>query len=77
MAFKYKAVLFEERASGDEYLYLPEHKRRELSLPRPVDSILLDKRCFKTAENYFFNKRGWDKREELFIEIEKKPRIIG
>ena len=76
MALKYKAVLYEERGNEHEYLYLPEHKRRELSQPRPIDSILLDARCFKQAETYFFNKRGWDKSPSYFIEIEENPRMV-
>ena len=76
MALKYKAVLYEERGSEHEYLYLPEHKRRELTQPRPIDSILLDARCFTTAETYFFNKRGWAKLPSYFIEIEENPRMI-
>ena len=47
MALKYKAVLYEERGREDEYLYLAEHKRKELTQPRPIDSILLDSRCFQ------------------------------
>ena len=76
MALKYKAVLYEERGSEHEYLYLPEHKRRELTQPRPIDSILLDVRSFKEAEAYFFNKRGWSKLPSYFIEIEENPRMI-
>ena len=76
MALKYKAILYEERGREDEYLYLPEHKRRELTQPRPIDSILLDARCFTTAETYFFNKRGWTKLPSYFIEIEENPRMI-
>ena len=76
MALKYKATLYEERAGADEYLYLPEHRRRELTLPRPIDSVLLDKRCYKTAESHFFSKRGWPRAETYFVEIEKHPRMI-
>ena len=43
----------------------------------PVDSVLLDKKCYTTAEKFFFNKRGWKKAEHYHIEIEDMPRFLA
>ena len=76
MKLKYKAILYETRTEV-EFLYLPEHKRRELNQPRPIDSVLLDTKCYSTAAKYFFDKRGWNKNTASYhIEIEQEPRMI-
>ena len=76
MAIKYKAILYETPDECD-FLYIPEAKAKELNKPKPVDSILLDKKCFKTAEGAFFGSRGWGRHERFHIEIEDMPRIIA
>jgi len=43
----------------------------------PVDSTLLDKKCYATAEKFFFNNRGWKKTEHFHIEIEDMPRFLA
>ena len=75
MKLKYKAILYETRTAVD-FLYLPEHKRRELNQPRPIDSVLLDTKCYSTADKYFFNKLGYIKGDKYHIEIEQEPRMI-
>jgi len=59
-----------------DYLYVSDMKRKELNNPKPVDSILLDKKCFTTAEGIFYGRRGWKRTGDLHIEIEDQPRII-
>jgi len=60
---KYKATLFKQ-----EYIDEPS---------RPIDTILLDKKCYATAENFFFDKRGWKRAEHFHIEIEDMPRFLA
>jgi hypothetical protein len=75
MALKYKATLYETPEITD-FLYVSQIKQEEMSRPKPIDSTLLDKRCYTTAEKFFFNKQGWRRAETLHIEIEEQPRII-
>ena len=75
MSIKYKALLYETPQDAD-FLYISQIKKEELQRPKPVDSILLNKRCYKSAENHFFKKRGWAKTDFLHIEIEDQPRVI-
>jgi len=75
MSIKYKAILYETPESTD-FLYISQIKREELERAKPVDSTLLNKKCYATAENYFFKKRGWAKSDLFYIEIEDQPRII-
>lgn len=44
----------------------------------PVDTVLLTKKCYSTAEDIFFTERHWGtrEREHLHIEIEELPRIV-
>jgi hypothetical protein len=73
---KYKAILYETPVIC-EFLYIPEAKAKELNKPKPVDSVLLDKKCYKTAEGIFFGSRNWDRDAKLHIEIEEEPRILA
>tara|TARA_R100001244_G_scaffold46032_3_gene41309 strand:+ start:496 stop:729 length:234 start_codon:yes stop_codon:yes gene_type:complete len=75
MSLKYKATLYETPEITD-FLYVSQIKREELNRPKPIDSTLLDERCYATAEKFFFNKKGWRRGETLHIEIEEKPRAI-
>jgi len=75
MSIKYKAILYETPQDAD-FLYISQIKKDELQRPKPVDSTLLNKRCYVTAENYFFKTRGWIKNAYYHIEIEDNPRII-
>ena len=76
MKLKYKATLYESK-DHMEYLFLTQSKREELNKPRPVDTALLDKKCYKTAERHFFSERGWvHARGNYHVEIEDKPRVI-
>ena len=60
---KYKATLFKQ-----EYIDEPS---------KPIDSVLLDKKCYTTAEKFFYDKRGWKKAEHYQIEIEDMPRFLA
>ena len=60
---KYKATLFKTDLEEDQ--------------SEPIDTILLDKICYTTAENFFFDKRGWEKKEYYHIEIEDMPRFLA
>lgn len=60
---KYKAILYEI-----EYIDVPA---------KPVDSILLDERCYTTAEKIFYDERGWVRSEKHHIEIETNPRFTA
>lgn len=60
---KYKATLYES-----EFIDVPA---------KPIDSILLDKICYTTAEKIFYDERGWIKSENYHIEIESKPRFLA
>ena len=60
---RYKATLFKTACNGQDQ--------------RPIDSILLEKKCHTTAENFFFNKRGWKKAEHYHIEIDDLPRFLA
>ena len=75
MALKYKATLYETPEITD-FLYVSQIKQEELSRSKPVDTTLLDKRCYATAEKFFFNKKGWRRADTFHIEIEEVPRII-
>jgi len=75
MPLKYKATLYETPEITD-FLYISQIKADELSRPKPIDTTLLDKRCYATAEKFFFNQKGWRRADTLHIEIEDKPRII-
>ena len=75
MKLKYKAILY-ETPEQTEYLFVSNMKQRELNNPKPVDSVLLDKKCYSTADKYFFNKRGWTRDDRYHIEIEEEPRMI-
>ena len=68
---KYKATLFKLE-------YEATINGMTINEPQvPVDSVLLDKKCYTTAENFFFNKRGWTKTEPFHIEIEDMPRFLA
>jgi hypothetical protein len=71
MKNKYRAILYETPIIVD-FLYIPDEKMEELNRPKPLDVFYLDKKCFKTAEKYFFVTRKW-KRDgaRLHIEIEE------
>ena len=43
---------------------------------RPVDTCLLRERSYSIAENVFFNKNGWDRNEDLYIDIDEIPREV-
>jgi hypothetical protein len=58
---RYKATLF----------------KSSLRSSTPIDTVLLEKKCHATAENLFFNKRGWKKAEHYHIEIENLPRFLA
>ena len=73
---KYKAILYETPVNC-EYLYVPKAKVEELNKPKPVDSVLLDKKCYKTAEGIFFGRRGWERHEKFHVEIEDEPRVLA
>jgi len=60
---RYKATLFEQKVIDER--------------AEPIDTILLDKKCYPTAEKLFFNKRGWERTEHLHIEIEDMPRFLA
>jgi hypothetical protein len=60
---RYKATLFKQ-----EYI----DQRAE-----PIDTILLDKKCYPTAEKFFYDKRGWKRGEHYHIEIENMPRFLA
>ena len=75
MSLKYKATLYETPEITD-FLYISQIKQEELCRPKPVDSTLLDKRCYATAEKFFFSKKGWRRADCFHIEIEEAPRII-
>ena len=64
---KYKATLFKH----DENVALG------FSRAIPIDSILLDKQCYTTAEKFFYDKRGWKRAEHYHIEIENTPRFLA
>ncbi len=64
---KYKATLFR----SDENLALG------FTRSTPIDTILLDKKCYTTAENLFFNKRGWNRSDHYHVEIENIPRFLA
>ena len=76
MALKYKATLYETPEECD-FLYVSEAKQKELNKPKPIDSTLLNEKCFETAERVFFGKRGWVRGSRFHIEIEDMPRIIA
>jgi hypothetical protein len=73
---KWKAILYETPEIMD-YLYVSKGRREQLNNPRPIDSILLDKKCFKTAESHFFGAGGWPKGEQFHVEFEEEPRITA
>jgi hypothetical protein len=76
MKLKYKAILY-ETPEQTEYLFVSNMKQRELNNPKPIDSVLLDTKCYSTADKYFFNKRGWNRNlANYHIEIEQEPRMI-
>ena len=45
-------------------------------ITEPIDTVLLNKKCYQTAEVYFFDDGRWDRSEALHIEIESEPRVI-
>ena len=75
MKLKYKAILYETREEV-EYLYLSKLKQEELNKVRPIDSTLLDKKCYSSADKYFHTKMGWPRTDSLHIEIEDEPRVV-
>lgn len=76
MGTKYKAILYEEPQICD-FSFITIAKQNELNKPKPIDSTLLDKKCFKTAENIFYNKKGWTRSDRMHIEFESMPRILA
>jgi hypothetical protein len=66
---RYKATLFKSEKSKLN----PTSSWRTT----PIDTVLLEKKCHATAENLFFNKRGWKKAEHYHIEIENLPRFLA
>ena len=76
MGTKYKAILYQTPQLCD-FLFVPIAKQNELNKPKPVDSTLLDEKCYRTAENIFYNKREWPRSDRLHIEIESIPRILA
>jgi len=74
--YKYKAILYETPAQWGG-TYLSKAKVEELNKPKPVDSVLLDKKCYKTAEGIFFGRRGWERHEKFHVEIEDEPRVLA
>ena len=75
MSLKYKATLYETPEITD-FLCVSQIKKEEMERSKPVDTTLLDVRCFLTAEKFFFNQKGWRRADTLHIEIEENPRII-
>lgn len=75
MKLKYKAILY-ETPEQTEYLFVSNMKQRELNNPKPVDSVLLDTKCYSTADKYFFNKLGYIRGDKYHVEIEEEPRMI-
>lgn len=64
---KYKATLY--------------HSKQDLNnktITAPVDSILLDEKCYRTAERYFFKDRDWDREHyDFHVEFEKTARTLA
>jgi len=60
---RYKATLFKQEVINER--------------AEPIDTILLDKKCYSTAEKFFYDKRGWKRGEHYHIEIENMPRFLA
>ena len=75
MKLKYKAVLYDTPENTD-CPFLSNKNKEEPNNSIPVDSVLLHKRCYQIADEYFFNQRGWMRGSTYHIEIEDEPRII-
>tara|TARA_R110002020_G_scaffold244811_3_gene458495 strand:- start:65 stop:262 length:198 start_codon:yes stop_codon:yes gene_type:complete len=43
---------------------------------KPIDSVLLKKKCYRLAEEEFFTNRKWTRDIDYHIEIEDIPRIL-
>ena len=57
--------------------HTPIQAGKAVGVGRPLDTVLLTKRCHTTAEDIFFNKRKWDRQIDYHIEIEKEPRHLS
>jgi len=51
-------------------------KATEDQICRPIDTCLLHERSYSIAENVFFNQNGWDKHEDLYVDIDEFPREV-
>ena len=71
-----------------DYLYVMKrykatlyHSKQDLNnktITEPVDSILLDEKCYRTAERHFFKDRAWDREHyDFHIEFEKTARTLA
>ncbi len=58
-------------------LYHSKQNLNNKTITEPVDSILLDEKCYRTADNIFFEERGWNRNSDLHVEIEKLPRTLA
>jgi len=74
---RWKAVLWETPRTIEVRPMSEAHLKKYFS-PTPIDTVLLTKKCYSTAEDIFFNERNWgtQDRGHLHIEIEELPRIV-
>ena len=63
---KYKAILY----------HSTEYPNQE-PVTQPIDTVLLNEKCYRTADNIFFEERGWNRNSDLHVEIEKLPRTLA
>ena len=77
MKKRWKAVLWETPRTCEVHPVPEAHRKKYLSAI-PVDTVLLTKKCYSTAEDIFFNERNWGARNRghLHVEIEELPRIV-
>tara|TARA_R110000824_G_scaffold243272_1_gene431904 strand:+ start:2935 stop:3162 length:228 start_codon:yes stop_codon:yes gene_type:complete len=69
---RYKAILWRTPGLG----YLSQEDVGAYGISTPVDTALLKKKCYSTAEDIFFNQRSWKRSPDYHVEIEEAPRIV-